>query len=58
MPVIAELDEVLDVYERKDSPSWDYDVSSCHFILMPSIFQDFMLCECLNFESYDKVKNT
>ncbi|KAG6390721.1 hypothetical protein SASPL_148465 [Salvia splendens] len=29
MPVIAELDEVLDVYERKDSPSWDYDAVEC-----------------------------
>lgn len=34
MPVIAELADAVDVYERKESPSWDYDVSSSHLLLM------------------------
>lgn len=27
LPVIPELRQAIDVYERKESPSWDYDVS-------------------------------
>ncbi|XP_057791489.1 E3 ubiquitin-protein ligase ORTHRUS 2-like [Salvia miltiorrhiza] len=29
MPVIAELREALDLFERKESPSWDYDEVEC-----------------------------
>lgn len=37
LPVIPELNHASDVYERKESPSWDYDVSKIYSFFYLSV---------------------
>ncbi|KAF6169709.1 hypothetical protein GIB67_004101 [Kingdonia uniflora] len=34
LPLIKELKKATDITNRKDTPSWDYEVSGCNFFLL------------------------